>query len=84
MVDEGPSPEDIERFDRDMAYCPDCGAEVWDQAEICPKCHAYLGGHTSSRLPIQRWFQHRWFLLIVFALLLAFALMWLNGWPAGF
>lgn len=34
----------------DQAYCPDCGALIWDQADICPKCFTYLAGHT-SRFP---------------------------------
>lgn len=71
MIDEVPSSEDIERFDRDTAYCPDCGAEVWDQAEVCPSCHAYLGGKTSSRPPVQDWFQKRWIVVIVVVLLIA-------------
>src|SRR5690242_4791978 len=54
MKDEGPSRQDIERFNRETAYCPDCGAEVWDQAEVCPKCFAYLGGTTSTRPPIRK------------------------------
>lgn len=47
--DEGPSPEDLRRFGGDTAYCPDCGARVWDQADVCPKCYAYLGGDTARR-----------------------------------
>lgn len=47
--DEGPSAEDLRRFGGDTAACPDCGAEVWDQADVCPKCFAYLGGDTVRR-----------------------------------
>lgn len=83
MIDENPSPEDIERFDREIAYCPDCGAEIWDQADVCPKCFAYLGGHTSSREPIQRWVHHRTILLIIFGLLALFAFLWLLTRPAA-
>jgi hypothetical protein len=75
-VDEGPSSEDIARFDHESAFCPDCGAEIWDQADVCPKCFAYLGGDTSRRQPMGTWFQRRWTLLVVIVLLLAM-LAWL-------
>jgi len=54
-VDEAPSSQDIEALDHESGTCPDCGAEVWDAAEICPKCYAYLGGNTfrPSRLSRQ-------------------------------
>jgi hypothetical protein len=48
-IDEDPSDEDVERLDHESAYCPDCGSEVWDAVEVCPKCYAYLGGNTSHR-----------------------------------
>lgn len=83
MRDEGPSPDDLERFDRDTAYCPDCGAEMWDQADVCPKCFAYVAGETSSKQPTQRWFHQRTVLLVIIALLAAFALIWLMSMPAG-
>lgn len=54
-IDEGPSSEDIERLDHETATCPDCGAEIWDAAEICPKCYAYLGGNAVDRKPVPRW-----------------------------
>ena len=61
MIDEGPSSEDLERFGgEDSALCPDCGAEIWDQAEYCSKCSAYVGGNTSRRSPEDRWLQQRW------------------------
>ena len=75
-VDEGPSPDDIARFDHESAFCPDCGAEIWDQADVCPKCFAYLGGDTSRHPPMDAWLRHRWTLLIIFALILAM-LAWL-------
>jgi len=40
--DEGPSPEDLERFSNGAAYCPECGAEVSDLADICPHCGAWI------------------------------------------
>jgi hypothetical protein len=83
MIDEGPSSEDIDRFDRETAYCPDCGAEMWDQADVCPKCFAFVGGVTSSKQPIERWFQRRLMVAVIIALLIAFGLIWLMSMPAG-
>ena len=76
MRDEGPSIQDIERFRHECAYCPDCGEEVWDQAEVCPKCSAYLGGDTLSRPPMDAWVRKRWTLLVIIALIVAM-LAWL-------
>lgn len=76
MIDEGPSVEDLERFSHEAAHCPDCGAEVWDQADVCPKCFAYLGGATSSRPPMENWLRRRWTLLVIIALIIAM-LAWL-------
>ncbi len=75
-IDEGPSSADIERFDRVEAYCPDCGAEIWDQADVCPKCYAYLGGETSRHKPVDLWLRQRWTMFVVIILLLAM-LIWL-------
>jgi hypothetical protein len=76
MRDEDPSPDDLERFDRDTAYCPDCGAEIWDQAEFCPACGGYVGGRTLSRPPLDSWLRHRWLVLVALAALVAFFLVW--------
>jgi hypothetical protein len=69
-IDEDPSPEDIERFSDETAYCRDCGAEIWDAAEVCPKCFAYLGGDTAVRTPLQEWFRKRWMLLVIIVLII--------------
>ena len=76
MRDEGPSTQDIERFSHEHAYCPDCGAEIWDQADVCPKCFTYLGGDTRSRRPMDAWLRRRWTLLVIIAMLIAM-LAWL-------
>lgn len=75
MRDDGPSSEDLDRFGDDTAFCPDCGAEIWDQAEICPKCHAYIAGNTSSRPPIERGLQQRWMTIVVVLVLLGFLMI---------
>ena len=76
MIDEDPSPEDIERFSHETARCPDCGAEVWDAADVCPKCFAYLGGNTGSRSPYGQWLRGRWLLLIIALLIIAMLFGW--------
>ncbi|MEY3143856.1 MAG: zinc-ribbon domain [Planctomycetota bacterium] len=40
---------DQKRFSSDVAYCPECGAEVIDDADICPKCFTWIDGTTHSR-----------------------------------
>lgn len=69
-IDEGPSEEDLRRFGSETAHCPDCGAEVWDSAEVCPKCFAYLGGNTSSKSAAQSWFDRKIFVLIIILLII--------------
>ncbi len=75
MIDEDPSPEDLERFSGDTALCPDCGAQVWDQAEVCSSCGAYLHGETVSQPPVQRWFRRRWLTLVAVVTAIAFGLL---------
>jgi uncharacterized membrane protein YvbJ len=48
---DGPSSEDIERFDEGDAYCPDCGEHVYDDAVICPHCGSDIAGRTTLRPP---------------------------------
>jgi uncharacterized protein (DUF983 family) len=37
-ADEGPSAADLERFSDVTRRCPECGTEVYDEAELCWKC----------------------------------------------
>ena len=69
MIDEGPSSDDLDRFGGDAAHCPECGAEIWDQAECCPSCNAYIVGGTLSKPPLEHWLKQRW--VTVIAILLA-------------
>ena len=73
-LDSGPGPEDLRRFGGETAYCPDCGGEVWDQAEVCPACGAYLGGPTISRPPHRQVFRQRVLILATLLALLALIL----------
>jgi hypothetical protein len=75
MIDEDPSPDDIERFAGDTAYCPACGAEVWDQTPVCPECGQTIAGDTLSRPPIEDWLRRRWFVLVAIIALIAFVLL---------
>jgi uncharacterized membrane protein YvbJ len=76
MRDEGPSPEDIDRFggeDQD-AWCPNCGTQVWDDAEFCPSCGDQIGGQTQSRRPAERELRQRW--IVVVAILVLIGFLW--------
>ncbi len=48
--DEGPSDEDLAAFGEDAnettAPCPNCGAEMYDDAEWCPSCEQYVTRET--------------------------------------
>lgn len=72
--DDGPSQEDLRRFGGEHAYCPDCGAQVWDQADVCPKCYAYLGGDTARRRSTsKREWRKLVLVILLVALLISFA-----------
>lgn len=45
---------DRARFSSDTAYCPECGATVLDDADICPKCFTWIAGDTSRHGPAKR------------------------------
>ena len=44
-IDEGPSDDDLDEFGDDAGPhttpCPNCGAEMYDDAEWCPSCDQY-------------------------------------------
>ncbi len=73
-TDEGPSPDDLDRFSGETAFCPHCGEEVWDEAGACRGCGALLGGDTSARHPITAGLRRRWLVLVAAIVLLAFVL----------
>ena len=51
MRDEGPLPEDIDRFDHETGFCPECGSEVWDEAYACPECGEMIEGRIARIQP---------------------------------
>ena len=71
--DEGPQESDLERFGEDSpvadARCPDCGTPVWSEADVCPRCYAYLGGDAPRGRPGA--FAGKWRTLVVVALIAA-------------
>jgi len=74
MHDESPQPEDLEALEQQPAYCPDCGAEVFDLAEFCPQCGEHIAGRTTLRHPVAREFRQRWIIFIAIIVLIAFIL----------
>ena len=72
MIDEGPSPEDIQRFSGETGFCPACGAEVWDGAPRCPECGRWIDGATQSRRPEEAEARRRMFALIAILTLIGF------------
>lgn len=64
---EGPSAADLDRFGDELVRCPHCGARIYDQAELCPKCGMALGARP-ARLPA-------WAVGVV-VLMIALLLMW--------
>lgn len=37
-IDESPQEDDLERFGSETRPCPQCGAQVYDEAPFCHKC----------------------------------------------
>lgn len=49
--DEGPSPEDLERFGGVTRTCPACGKEVYDDASQCYHCGHAMDGADRVEVP---------------------------------
>ncbi len=45
---------DRARFESETAFCPECGAEIYDAADVCPKCFTWIDGDTLRRPSSQR------------------------------
>lgn len=65
---EGPSAADLDRFGDEMVTCPECGSDIYDQAEICPNCGRLLSG-PEKKLPL--------WTIAVAVLTIAMLLIWL-------
>ena len=75
MRDEDPSTEDMTRFGDDgdqTGWCPDCGAQAYDEAEFCQECGNQIGGRVLRRPPAANEFHKRMLLLITVAVLVVF------------
>ena len=72
--DEDPSEEDQERFGDDRVstgYCPDCGGQVFDDAEVCPKCFAFISGQVKAQRPRRKGlFHEQWMVVLIVALII--------------
>ena len=70
-IDEGPDDSDIKRFSDVTRTCPECRADVYDDAELCWQCgHAFAGSKSApSKLTV----------VVVGLLILAFLFWYLRG-----
>jgi len=49
-ADEDPhDAADRARFSSEKGFCPECGEEIYDAADICPKCFSWIDGTTHHR-----------------------------------
>lgn len=62
---EGPSAEDLDRFGDEFRTCPNCGRQIYDQAEVCPHCREAIIDKPAGA----KW----WVILVVVLLLIFFA-----------
>ena len=59
--------------DAETGFCPECGAEIYDAADVCPKCFTWIDGDTLRRDPRTQRARSRWTVLVVWALIAAIA-----------
>jgi|GEM_PF-1052823 len=67
---EGPSADDLDRFGSEFITCPNCHAEIYDQAPQCPHCRHSIGTPVGMR---------RWKGTLLIVILLVIALFGLTG-----
>ena len=74
-ANEGPTEEDLRRFggpDPSSGFCPECGEEVSDLADICPHCHSWIPEGAQRRPPVVSELIRRWYVFIALGVLLVF------------
>lgn len=71
---EYPDEGDGAELAADTAFCPECGAEIYDAADVCPKCFSWIDGDTVRRSPRRNRAHRRWTQLVVWALIAAILL----------
>jgi predicted nucleic acid-binding Zn ribbon protein len=47
--DEGPIPQDLERFSGVTRHCPNCGGESYDDVTFCPHCQTDMDAALRNR-----------------------------------
>tara|TARA_B100000579_G_C22475949_1_gene685638 strand:+ start:336 stop:590 length:255 start_codon:yes stop_codon:yes gene_type:complete len=73
MINEFPSEEDIQRFSDATGFCPDCGEEIYDDSDWCPKCNNSLHKKgTGHRHPLSNFMTKKIGVIVLVILLLAF------------
>lgn len=48
---ESPSDADLERFGDESVACTSCGASIYDDVSVCPKCLMPIASRRSSARP---------------------------------
>jgi uncharacterized paraquat-inducible protein A len=69
-LDEGPSQDDIDRFDDVTTTCKNCGTQLYDDVDVCWNCGHALAGSDHTSMP-PKW------VMLTSALLLALFLLYL-------
>ncbi|CAG1001862.1 hypothetical protein PHYC_02949 [Phycisphaerales bacterium] len=54
-LDENPSESDVEAFGDATVTCPECGASLYDDVQICWKCGHALSGAAKGPRPWVIW-----------------------------
>ena len=72
--DDAPDGDGFESERPETAFCPECGAEIYDAADVCPKCFAWIDGDTTRHAPHGRRRSERFVKFVVWALIIARAM----------